>query len=326
MFAVRQGHADFGDGGEVARAGVAEDPRQPGDQAGHVMLALGAVGAAQQLGTEPVDAALSARNCLDAHLPLPPCVTGGPLLHHWPPSPECAGLSWFRSPRARPITKRPAFLPSPGAALHPDRSRLASRSIVTGRPPDSYYQNAKRFSEFSDAQRTQESRIAGSARRLRVRAIRAEREVDHGPRGLPGQDPRAGGDDLADVGQPDRPELGVARDAADLAGAPAVLGAQVGPWRGEPAALEAQAGEAALHLAQVVDSGDRLLARIATLVQMDMGTEQPGLLGEHVVGQLLAPAGQAPLDPRQFPGLQRRERHARPAERLQPAGRRAPPG
>src|SRR6266542_1013066 len=226
MFAVRQGHADFGDGGEVARAGVAEDPRQPGDQAGHVMLALGAVGAAQQLGTEdvdaslqhpaqvgdalllglglaaapayliqleaidvsdeprveyPVDAALSARNCLDAHLPLPPCVTGGPLLHHWPPSPECAGLSWFRSPRARPITKRPAFLPSPGAALHPDRSRLASRSIVTGRPPDSYYQNAKRFSEFSDAQRTQESRIAGSARRLRVRAIRAEREVDHGP-------------------------------------------------------------------------------------------------------------------------------------------------
>src|SRR6266511_290588 len=58
VLAVRQVHADLGDGGEAPRTGVAEDPGQAAAQAGYATLAPGAFRSAQQLGTQDVDATL----------------------------------------------------------------------------------------------------------------------------------------------------------------------------------------------------------------------------------------------------------------------------
>ena len=121
---------------------------------------------------------------------------------------------------------------------------------------------------------------------------------------LAGQDHRAGGGDPAQVGQADHTQLGMADHAAELAGPAAVGGVQVGPERRRRlgrAEVEAEAGQAALHLAEVVDPGDRLLARVAALVEVDVAREQAGLLGEHVVGELPAGRRQAPLDPDHLP-------------------------
>jgi hypothetical protein len=107
----------------------------------------------------------------------------------------------------------------------------------------------------------------------------------------------------------------VVNDAAELAGPAAVVGDQVGPGGGQAIAwLEPEAGQAALDLAEVVDPGHRLLARVAALVQVDVGAEQPRLLGQHVVGQLEAGPGQAVLDPDRLPALGRGPLHPGPLQ------------
>src|SRR6266516_7701319 len=87
-----------------------------------------------------------------------------------------------------------------------------------------------------------------------------------------GQHQPARVDHPADVGERDRAQLGMVDRAADLAGTPPVVTDQVGAegWWRSVRVLEAEAGEATLHLAEVVDPGDRLLARIAALVEVDM--------------------------------------------------------
>src|SRR6266540_1875707 len=221
-----------------------------------------------------------------------------------------------------PVSQQPwkTSVPPRCAVDFPDRPRLPSRSIVTANSPDSYCRNAKRPPEYSDEQITQEARIAGQLLRLPRRRGDGggEWQLDH----LRGQGtrehPLARRDRATHVGQRDRPQLRVVDGATDLAGAPTVLGHQVGPGRRGRVSrvLEAEPGQAALHLPEVVHPSDRLLSRVAALVEVHVRAEQAGLLRDHVVGHLAAPAWHAALDPQQLPGLQWRPRH--------PVGRQRP--
>src|SRR4029453_16120988 len=101
-----------------------------------------------------------------------------------------------------------------------------------------------------------------------------EGQRHHGGHPVPGPHQAPVLDHPADIGEADRAQAGVVDHAAELAGAAAVVGDQVGPGGGEGGwaplpgpggRLEPEAGQAALDLAQVVDPGHRLLARVAAL-------------------------------------------------------------
>src|SRR6266542_3230220 len=197
-------------------------------------------------------------------------------------SPSCLLTERVCSPKPPLRCTKPPRVSGPRTTFDPDRPRLASRSIVTASPRDSYCRNPKRSAELPDAQIVREARIAGSGRLLTGKPLRAKRQFDHSGRDFAGEDPGPGGHPPAHVRERDRPEVRMPGDTADLAGTPAGLGDETGPGCRRPDAgvLEAEPGQAPLHLSQVVDPCDRFLARVAALVEVHVRAEQPGLLGD----------------------------------------------
>ena len=91
-------------------------------------------------------------------------------------------------------------------------------------------------------------------------------------------------------------------------------GEQLGPWWWNAIAIEAQASERAVDMAQRIDPGDGFLAEIATLLKADGARIAGDFLRQVVVGDIDAKQRRARFDPRHLHRFRAARRYSRRAE------------